>query len=157
MSLHGASAAGLPAVDRALEPAWVRHGSPTTQKAYAAALAFEATLVEELSKSLAATSDLGGESAPEGESSSEEGGSADAGAGGVLSSMLPPALSSSVMRTGGLGLAAQLTRDLGGVDATARRSGGTAPRATTGAEAGTGVGTGAPASASAAITGGTSS
>lgn len=157
MSLPGASAAGPPAIDRAREPEWVRRGSPATQKAYESALAFEATLVEELSKSLTATSDLGGESGQEGESGSEEGGSAQAGAGGVLSSMLPPALTSSVMRTGGLGLAAQMTREDGGVDATARKSGGTAPRATTGADAGTGVGTGAPASAGAGITGGTSS
>ena len=57
-----AAAPGLPAVNQALEPAWVRHGSAATQKAYETALAFEQMLVEQLSKSLTATSGLGGES-----------------------------------------------------------------------------------------------
>ncbi len=109
----GASApgGGLPVVNQALEPAWVRHGSAATQKSYETALAFEATLVEELSRSLTATSGLGGESGQEDESSGEEGSSA-MGAGGPLSSMLPQALSSGVMSAGGLGLAAQMTRSL---------------------------------------------
>jgi hypothetical protein len=135
MSVHGIPAStGLPAVNQAREPEWVRRGSAATQKAYDSALAFEQTLVEQLSSSLAATSGLGGESSPEGESGSPEGDSSQAGAGaGELSSVLPQALTSSVMRTGGLGLAAQMTSALGGVDATARTSGGTAPRATAGA------------------------
>ncbi|HTU80455.1 MAG TPA: hypothetical protein VMF09_17030 [Solirubrobacteraceae bacterium] len=107
-----ATATSLPAVNQALEPASVRHGSAATQKAYASALAFEQTLVEELSQSLAATSGLGGESSEE-EGGSEEGG-AQAGAG-ELSSMLPQALSSGVMHAGGLGLAAQMTRELEGL------------------------------------------
>ncbi len=102
---------GLPVVSQALEPAWVRHGSAATQKSYETALAFEATLVEELSRSLTATSGLGGESGQEGESS-DEGGSSAMGGGGPLSSMLPQALASGVMSAGGLGLAAQMTRSL---------------------------------------------
>jgi hypothetical protein len=102
---------GLPVVNQALEPAWVRHGSAATQKSYETALAFETTLVEELSRSLTATSGLGGESGQEGESSGEAGSSA-MGAGGPLSSMLPQALASGVMNAGGLGLAAQMTRSL---------------------------------------------
>jgi Rod binding domain-containing protein len=101
---------GVPAVDQALEPAWVRHGSAATQQAYASALAFEQTLVEQLSQSLASTSGLGGESSEEG-SSSEAGGSEGTGSS-PISSMLPQALAAGVMHGGGLGLAAQLTRDL---------------------------------------------
>ena len=41
---------GLPVVNQALEPDWVRHGSAATQKAYASALSFEETLVEQLSR-----------------------------------------------------------------------------------------------------------
>jgi Rod binding domain-containing protein len=129
MSIEAASstAAGLPAVNQALEPAWVRKGSPSTQKAYASALAFEQTLVEQLSQSLTAASGLSGESSSEGESGSGEGGSS-AGAGNAqLSSMLPQALTAGVMNAGGLGLAAQMTRNLEGVKATAdaKASGGT--------------------------------
>ena len=130
MSIQAASdtaaVAGLPAVNQALEPEWVRHGSAATQKAYASALAFEQTLVEQLSKSLADTSGLGGESA--GGPGSEEGGSASGDAGASqLSSMLPQALSASVMSAGGLGMAAQMTRELEGVHAAAQvhASGGT--------------------------------
>jgi Rod binding domain-containing protein len=129
------AAAGLPAVNQALEPEWVRRGSPATQKAYQSALAFEQTLVEQLSKSLTSTSGLGGESG-EGESGSQEGGSASGEAGdSQLSSMLPQALTASVMNAGGLGMAAQMTRELEGVPSAAQThaSAGAAPLASTGA------------------------
>ena len=90
--LDATATTGLPVVNQALEPEWVRHGSAATQKAYETALSFEQTLVEQLSQSLTATSGLGGESSQEGESGSEEGGSAAAGANSQLSSMLPQAL-----------------------------------------------------------------
>jgi Rod binding domain-containing protein len=126
--------AGLPPVNQALEPAWVRHGSAATQKAYESALAFEQTLVEQLSQSLTSASGLGGESSQEGESGSEEGDASGGGAGeSQISSSLPQALTASVMHGGGLGLAAQLTRqfDAAGAaaQAQAQASGGTAPPA----------------------------
>jgi Rod binding domain-containing protein len=129
---------GLPVVNQALEPEWVRHGSAATQKAYTSALAFEQTLVEQLSQSLAATGGIDGEGSAEGEGSEEGGGTAS---NSQLSSMLPQALSAGVMHAGGLGLAAQLTRDMeaqsshaGSVSA----GGGTvAPVAGTGEAAGT--------------------
>ncbi|HXP99242.1 MAG TPA: hypothetical protein VN845_04150, partial [Solirubrobacteraceae bacterium] len=103
------SAGGLPVINQALEPAWVRHGSAATQKAYETALSFEEMLVEELSQSLTASSGLGSESGEEGESS--EGGSSGSGAASSpLSSMLPQALTSGVMSAGGLGLATQMIR-----------------------------------------------
>jgi len=112
MSLAAASGStGLPVVNQATEPEWVRKGSAATQKAYESALSFEATLVEQLSKTLASTSGLSGES--DGESGSEEGGSS--GANSQLSSMLPQALTTSVMDAGGLGLAAQMTSNLEGL------------------------------------------
>ncbi len=123
-----AGAAGLPAINQALEPEWVRHGSASTQKTYESALSFEQTLVEQLAQSLTATSGLDGEAAQE-DSASEEGGSSTSGAeGSQLSSLLPQALSSGVMNAGGLGLAAQMTRALEGVHGAAhtRASGGTA-------------------------------
>ncbi|HXC24252.1 MAG TPA: hypothetical protein VNU28_06680 [Solirubrobacteraceae bacterium] len=104
-------ASGLPVVNQALEPAWVRHGSASTQKSYQTALAFEEMLVEELSKSLTASSGLEGESGQEGESAGE-GGAAAGSSASPFSSMLPQALTSGVMSAGGLGLAAQMTRQL---------------------------------------------
>jgi Rod binding domain-containing protein len=134
MSLPAATGpTGLPAVNQALEPAWVRNGSTATQKAYTSALAFEQTLVEQLSQSLASTSGLGGESSQEGGSGSEEAGSSSGEAGdSQLSSMLPQALTASVMNAGGLGLAAQMTHELeaAGGAAQAQASGGTAPAGT---------------------------
>jgi hypothetical protein len=110
------AAAGLPVANRAVEPAWVRNGSRATQKTYETALAFEATLVEQLSRSLAETGGLGGEGSAEGESGSEAGSQASGSApfaaqGSQIASLLPQALSDGVMRAGGLGLAAQLTRE----------------------------------------------
>ncbi len=137
MSLAATTGSGLPPVNQALEPASVRHGSPATQKAYESALAFEQTLVEQLSQSLTSTSGLGGEGSQVGESGSEEGGSSETGASDPqISSTLPQALTASVMHGGGLGLAAQLTSQLdaasGAANAAtqARPSGGTAPLAT---------------------------
>jgi hypothetical protein len=124
MSAQAASApAGLPAVNQALEPAWIRHGSTATKKAYESALSFEQALVEQFSKTLTATSGLGGESSGEdgSESGSEGGGSSTGDAvDSQLSSMLPQALSTGIMRAGGLGLAAQMTRDLEGVQPAAK-------------------------------------
>jgi hypothetical protein len=101
---------------QASEPAWVRKGSASTQKAYETALAFEQMLVEELSQSLTAASGLGGESGAEGEPSEGASGGGG-GASAPLSAMLPQALTSGVMSAGGLGLAAQMTRSLEGASA----------------------------------------
>ncbi|HSZ15412.1 MAG TPA: hypothetical protein VK790_15360 [Solirubrobacteraceae bacterium] len=121
-----AAATGLPAINQALEPAWVRHGSAATQKSYDSALAFEQTLVEQLAKSMAASGGLGGEGSGGGAGGAEGEGGSEAGAS-QLTSMLPQALTSSVMSAGGLGMAAQMTRQLEGVHGAAhiQSSGGT--------------------------------
>ena len=138
MSVVGASGSvGLPTVNQALEPDWVRHGSASTQKAYETALAFEQTLVEQLSQSLTATSGLEGESSQEGEAGGESGSSSFGGGDSQLSSLLPQALTGGVMHAGGLGLAAQLTQELAGSQGAqqARAAGGTAPVASASATA----------------------
>jgi Rod binding domain-containing protein len=144
MSIQGPTGTvGLPAVNQALEPGWVRRGSASTQKAYETALAFEQTLVEQLSQSLTASSGLEGESSDEGEAGSEAGGSS----GGELSSMLPQALTGGVMHAGGLGLAAQLTSQLQQTEeaqsalAQAHATGGSAPAPSVGAATDTARGT----------------
>ncbi len=114
MSAPTAISTGMPIVNQALEPKWVRDGSPATQKAYESALAFEDSLVEQLSQTLTATSGLTGES----EQGSEDAGASSSETGdSELSSLLPQGLSASVMSAGGLGLAAQMTRELEGVHA----------------------------------------
>ncbi|HUB75230.1 MAG TPA: hypothetical protein VL979_14495 [Solirubrobacteraceae bacterium] len=132
MSVPGTSAtsvaaAGLPVASQALEPKWVRDGSPATQKAYETALAFEQALVEQLSQALAKSSGLGGASSPE-EGSMEGAPGAGEGAGGEgdseLSMLLPQALTSGVMNAGGLGLAAQLTQQLAAEQGDATNSAG---------------------------------
>ncbi|MFZ1925991.1 MAG: hypothetical protein WAU42_07600 [Solirubrobacteraceae bacterium] len=141
-------ASGLPAVNQTLEPAWVRKGSAATQKAYETALAFEQMLVEELSQSLTASSGLGGESGAEGESSEGSAGGGG-GASGPLASMLPQALTSGVMSAGGLGLAAQMTRQLAGAAAHGAGEGGAT---TGGTSASTGASTPIPTNNSPSIT-----
>lgn len=81
---------GLPPVDQAQLPADVRTASPARKHAYEAGLGFEQMLVQQLTQSLTdSTRDaLGGDS--------------------PYASMLPDALSQSVMQSGGLGLARQL-------------------------------------------------
>jgi Rod binding domain-containing protein len=104
--------AGVPVVNQALEPAWVRHGSAAVQKEYAVGQQFEQMLVTQLARSLTDTTGLSGEG------SESEGGEQGGQAGSsVLSSMLPQALASGVANDGGLGLAAELTRQLQGVGA----------------------------------------
>jgi hypothetical protein len=169
-AVSGSVATGLPVANQALEPQWVRDGSDSTKKAYASALSFEQTLVEQLSQTLTATSGLEGESSSgEAESSSEEDAPGSNMGGSQLSSLLPQALSSGVMHAGGLGLAAQMTRDLEGtnpaletggtVQASASGSAGSVPNAATANPEGAAPADVAPASAgtdaSAGVSGGT--
>jgi len=113
------TASGLPIASQALEPEWVRHGSSATKKAYESALAFEEVLVEQLSKSLAQTGGVAAEGGQEGAGGSEEEGGSQQAAPGELASLLPQALTSGVMRAGGLGMAAQMTHELAGLASTA--------------------------------------
>lgn len=111
MSLEptGLSAAQA-ATGMANAPAWVRNGSAAVQKDYALGLQFERMLANQLASSMTASAGLG-----EQQGSSDEGeGSAGAlggGAGGPFSTMLTGALAEGVSG-GGLGLAAEIARDL---------------------------------------------
>jgi hypothetical protein len=102
-------AAGPPVVGEAGAPASVRNGSASVKQAYAAARSFEAVLLQQLTSSLAAGSGMSGEGESEG--SSEEsslGGSSGEASGGMLASTMPSTLAETLMRSGGLGIAAQL-------------------------------------------------
>jgi Rod binding domain-containing protein len=121
-------ATALSSIAHAREPGWVRQGSPAVQKNYAAALAFEATLVEQLAKTMLAGNALGAQG--EDEAGGEEGATPSDAGSSVLSSLLPQALAGGISSSGGFGLAAELTRGLPGASETAA-SGGTAAHATT--------------------------
>jgi hypothetical protein len=102
-SLDAGSVSAATPAERLSEPDWVRNGSPQVQQEYAVGLEFERMLVQQLAGSLTASSGSSGEAS--------EGEGADA-AGSVLSSMIPNALAEGVVAGGGLGLAADLTRQL---------------------------------------------
>src|ERR1700753_1315303 len=87
-------------------PEWVRKGSPELQRDYALGLQFEQMLTQQLAGALTASAGL------EGGGSGEEEGSAGQAGSGMLSSMLPGALASGVAQGGGLGLAAELARQM---------------------------------------------
>jgi hypothetical protein len=109
MSTQGAgSVPASLAASRLSEPAWVREGSPELQREYALGVEFERMLVQQLTSSLTASGEPLGE-----EGGGGEGSSGDA-ASSVLSSMVPNALADGVVAGGGLGLAAELTRQLQG-------------------------------------------
>jgi Rod binding domain-containing protein len=118
-----ATGTGLSIADEAHAPAAVRNGSATVKKAYASAQGFEEMLLQQLSQSMLQSSGLGGEGGSEGEEGSE---GSSGGEGGMLTSLLPQALTEGVMREGGLGLATQLMSSLDPA-AGAAASGGTAP------------------------------
>jgi Rod binding domain-containing protein len=96
---------GLNPIDTSLLPAEVRNGTPRDRELYTAALAFEQQLTRQLAQSLVdATQPQDGDS-----SSSDEDDSSS-----QYAQMLPDALTQSVTSDGGLGLAPQLWRALGG-------------------------------------------
>ncbi len=107
MSVDPAStASGLPAGAAASEPAWVRRGSASLQRDYAVGVEFEQMLAQQLAGAMTASAGLGEESG--------EGEGASGAAAGPLGSMLPQALATGVTQGGGLGLAAEIARDMQG-------------------------------------------
>ncbi|HYV15188.1 MAG TPA: hypothetical protein VE972_04135 [Conexibacter sp.] len=91
------SLAGLPPIDQSLLPPDVRNGPGgrgSVRDAYRSALGFEQLLVQQLTTSVADTTQdaMGGDS--------------------PYASMLPDALADSIMNDGGLGLAPQLAKSL---------------------------------------------
>jgi Rod binding domain-containing protein len=104
----------LPPIDQSLLPADVRTASPARRDAYTAALGFEQQLVQQLASSLSesAQSSFGDDASP-------------------YASMLPNALTQSIMDGGGLGLARQLASAIDPTDtpappSTAGAAGGSA-------------------------------
>ena len=107
----GAIGTSTPPVSAANEPADIRNGNSSAQKAYQEALGFEDVLVQQLTQELASTV-----SSPSDSSSGD--GSSDT-SGGILgsdpstsafASLIPTALTQSIMSSGGLGIADKLAK-----------------------------------------------
>jgi len=103
--------AGAAATGVAGAPAWVRKGSAEVQRDYALGVEFEQMLTQQLAGSLTASAGMGEQGEAEEGEGSAGGGFAGAGSG-VLSTMVTGALAQGVGGGGGLGLAAELTRDM---------------------------------------------
>ena len=116
MSISAPSATGVPVVDQATEPAAVRHGGPAAQKAYETGLGFEQMLVSELTQTMTDTisgSDpSGGDSSGGGSSGGDPSSSGSSAGLGAYASLMPGALSSSIMSAGGTGVAMQIARSI---------------------------------------------
>jgi Rod binding domain-containing protein len=106
----------LPPVDAANEPADIRNGNSAAQKAYQEALGFENILVQQLTQELASTVTSPGD---DGSSDAGSGDSSNASSGGILgsdpstsgfASLIPTALTQSIMSSGGVGIAQQLAQ-----------------------------------------------
>jgi len=120
-SLLGAS---TPAINQALLPASIRNGTPAAKQAYNEALGFEQILVNELTQEMAATvtspDDSSSDDGLGGDDSSDDSSSTDATSGllgsdpsmSMYAQMLPDALTSSLMSSGGTGMALQIAQAL---------------------------------------------
>jgi len=99
---------GLPPIDASAEPLSVQHGSAADKRTYQSALAFEQMLVTELAQQLAATASTPSDDGSDGSS----GLMGSDPASSTYAQMLPQALSTSLMSSGGTGMALQLTQSL---------------------------------------------
>jgi Rod binding domain-containing protein len=108
----------LPPINQALEPADIRNGNAQAKQAYQEALGFEDILMQQLTQELASTVSSPGSDSDDGSSDSSDSSSSDS-SGGMLgsdpstsafASMIPTALTQSLMSAGGVGIADQLAK-----------------------------------------------
>jgi hypothetical protein len=108
--------AGIPNLNVATVPANIRSGGSKAMKAYSEGLAFESMLVNELSQQMSktmfgGTGDGSSSDSTDGTDGSSSGSSMLGGAS-AYQSMIPQALTSSIMDDGGLGMAASFAQEL---------------------------------------------
>lgn len=108
--------AGIPNLNVATVPANIRSGGPGAMKAYSEGLAFEKMLVDELSQQMSRTMFGGTGDGSSGDPSSDGTGDSSSssmlGGASAYQSMIPQALTSSIMADGGLGMASSFAREL---------------------------------------------
>jgi Rod binding domain-containing protein len=106
-------ASNLPPINSALLPADIRNGNTQAKQAYQEALGFEDVLMQQLTQQMAdtVTTPGGGSSDPSGSSDSSSGGILGSDPStSAFASMIPTALTQSIMSGGGVGVADQLAR-----------------------------------------------
>ena len=112
----GTIGSSLPPIDAANEPADIRNGNAAAQKAYKEALGFEDILVQQLTQELASTVTSPSQ---DGSGNDGSGNSSSGSSGGILgsdpstsafASLIPTALTQSIMSSGGLGIAQRLAQ-----------------------------------------------
>jgi len=111
------TSASLPPVNQANEPADIRNGNTQAKQAYQEALGFEDVLMQQLAQSLASTVSSSSTDSSDGSDDSSDDSSDSSG--GILgsdpstsafASMIPTALTESIMSSGGVGVADQLAK-----------------------------------------------
>ena len=98
----------LPPIDQSLMPAEVRNGSAKDKQTYAAALGFEKTLMDELTKAMTATAqpdDSDTDPSDDGGDDSTSSLDQQDASTSMYMQMLPDQLSSALEQSGGLGVA----------------------------------------------------
>ena len=114
------TSSSVPPVNAASEPAEIRNGNTRAKQAYQEALGFEDVLMQQLTTELASTvtssSDAGSS-----DGSSDGSGDSSGSSGGILgsdpstsafASMIPTALTQSLMSAGGVGIADNLAKSI---------------------------------------------
>jgi Rod binding domain-containing protein len=112
----------LPPINPALEPADIRNGNAQAKQAYQEALGFEDILVQQLTQELSSTVSSPSDSLGMDDSGDDSGDDSDSSSsGGILgsdpststfASMIPQALTQSIMSNGGLGIAQELVQSI---------------------------------------------
>ena len=111
----------LPPVSAANEPADIRNGNSAAQKAYQEALGFENILVQQLTQELASTISSPTDDSSLGSGGANSSNSSNSSSGGILgsdpstsafASLIPTALTQSIMSGGGVGIAQQLAQSI---------------------------------------------
>jgi Rod binding domain-containing protein len=120
LSVAGVGSSGLPAISQANLPEDIRNGNAKAKAAYTEGLEFEQVLVNQLAQQLSATVSSTGTSSDGSDDSSDDS-SDQSGTTGLLGgdssssaygSLIPQALTSSIMSGGGLGIAAEIAKSL---------------------------------------------
>lgn len=117
LSLAGLTS-GLPAINPADIPANIRTGNAKAKNAYAEGLEFEQVLVQQLAEQLADTASGPSSSSATGSDGSGSSDDSDSGSGllgsgspaSEYSSLIPQALTNSIMSGGGLGVAQEIAQ-----------------------------------------------
>ena len=125
----------LPPISQSLMPADIRNGDAKAKQAYQQALGFEDMLVQQLTQQLAqtVTSSSGDGSGDSSDSSDSAGGMLGSdSSSNAFASLIPTTLTSSIMSSGGIGIAQQLARAIDPAIGTPQ--GSASPASTTGAK-----------------------